>query len=244
MRHFWLASAWLALAIAAPAHGQWAGKGQLGWVLARGNTNTDTLNAALDVTDTVGDWKYLMGGSALKATTSGTSTADRYTLYGGANYNLSPRSYLVGMLRYDDDHFSPYAYQATAAVGYGYKFIDEADTKLAAEIGPGYRRQKDRVSGATEGDAVARGAINFEHAFNPSTKIYDKFLVEAGSNNTFVQNDIGLNVKMANNLALALDYQYRHNSTLPPDAMNFHKTDQLLTTSLVFAFGPQPTTGP
>jgi putative salt-induced outer membrane protein YdiY len=40
---------------------------------------------------------------------------------------------------------------------------------------------------------------------------------------------------------LMVDYQYRHNSTLPPGTTNFSKTDQLITTSLVFAFGPQPT---
>jgi putative salt-induced outer membrane protein len=233
--------AWLALIMTAPAHAQWAGKGALGWVLARGNTDTDTFNAAIDASDTVGDWKYVMGGSALQATSSGTSTADRYQLYGGANYNLNARSYLLGMLRYDDDHFSPYAYSANAALGYGYKFIDDDATKLAAEIGPGYRRQKDRVTGATEGDAIARGAINFEHSFNSATKITDKFLIEAGSNNTFTQNDLGLTVKMATSLALMVDYQYRHNSTLPPGTTNFSKTDQLITTSLVFAFGPQPT---
>src|SRR5215472_8002241 len=104
MKQFWLASAWLAIAIAPPAHAQWAGKGVLGWVLARGNTDTDTLNAAIDATNTVGDWKYLMGASALKATSLGASTADRYELHGGAHYSLSPRSYLLGALRYDDDH--------------------------------------------------------------------------------------------------------------------------------------------
>jgi len=241
MKRYWLASC-VALAVlgAAPAHAQWAGKGQLGWVLARGNTDTNTLNAAIDVTDTVGDWKYLMGGAALQGTTSGTSTADRYDLYGGANYNLTARSYVLGAVRYDDDHFSPYAYQATASIGYGYKFLDDAYTKLAAEIGPGYRRQKDRTTGEIEDNAIARGAINFEHSFNAATKIFDKFLVEAGSDNIFTQNDLGLTVKMATSLALSVDYQYRHNSTLPPGSANYYKTDQLITTSLVFSFGPPP----
>jgi putative salt-induced outer membrane protein len=55
--------------------------------------------------------------------------------------------------------------------------------------------------------------------------------VEAGSNNTFVQNDLALQVKMTDVLALAVGYSVRHN-TDPP--LGFEKTDTLTTINLVY----------
>ncbi len=40
----------LALLAAAPAQADWTGKGELGGVLARGNTETETINGKLDMT--------------------------------------------------------------------------------------------------------------------------------------------------------------------------------------------------
>ena len=64
-------------------------------------------------------------------------------------------------------------------------------------------------------------------------KLLDTTLVEAGSNNTFLQNDTGLAVSMNDRLALKVGYQVRHNSDVTPGTK---KTDTLLTTNLVFKF--------
>jgi putative salt-induced outer membrane protein len=58
-------------------------------------------------------------------------------------------------------------------------------------------------------------------------------LVEAGSDNTFYQNDAGLVVNMNKTLALKLGYQVRHNTDVSPGTK---KTDQLMTTNLVYNF--------
>ena len=55
--------------------------------------------------------------------------------------------------------------------------------------------------------------------------------MEAGADNTFLQNDIALQVKMTNVLALAVGYSVRHN-TDPP--VGFEKTDTLTTINLVY----------
>ncbi|MEP7313870.1 MAG: DUF481 domain-containing protein, partial [Pseudomonadota bacterium] len=51
------------------------------------------------------------------------------------------------------------------------------------------------------------------------------------SDNTFVQNEIGLEVKMTVKLALAVALAVRHN-TDPPQA--FKKTDTLTTVNIVY----------
>ena len=55
--------------------------------------------------------------------------------------------------------------------------------------------------------------------------------VEAGADNTFAQNDLSLQVKMTDVLALAVGFSVRHN-TDPP--VGFEETDTLTTVNLVY----------
>lgn len=218
---------------AAPARADWKGKGELGFVMSRGNSDATTLNAKVDVSTEYERWKHSLGFAALRATTSNVTTANRYELHGQSDYKLSERSYVFGALRYEDDQFSAYDYQATATGGYGYKFVDTAATKFTGELGGGYRRAKLTASGETETGAVARGSLNFSHQFTASTQLLDKFLVESGSSNTFLQNELALQVKMSDRLALGVAYAIRHNTDVPAGV---DKTDQLTTANIVFAF--------
>ena len=57
--------------------------------------------------------------------------------------------------------------------------------------------------------------------------------MEAGSKNTYLQNDAGLAVSMTSKLAVKVGFQVRHNSTVQP---GIKKTDTLTTTNLVYSF--------
>lgn len=217
----------------APAHADWKGKGELGFVLSRGNSEAQTLNAKVDAGTEVGNWAHSLGFSALRATTANATTANRYELRGQTNYKLTERSYAFGALRYEDDRFSAFDYQATASAGYGYKFIDTATTKLTGQIGAGYRVTELRLTGEKENGVVARGDVMFEHQLTATTKIFDKFLVESGSSNTFLQNELSIQVKMSDALALSVAHAVRHNTEVP---VGVRRTDQLTTANLVFAF--------
>ena len=83
-------------------------------------------------------------------------------------------------------------------------------------------------------EAVGRGLIAYKHGFTDTTSFVDTLLVEAGSTNTFTQNDAGLQVDMSKKLALKVGYQVRHNSDVAP---GIKATDQLITTNLVYNFG-------
>jgi len=221
------------LAAGSAAAADWTGKGSFGGVLARGNTETETVNAVLDVATEIDRWTHKAGGSLLRTVTDDVTSADRWELRGETNYSLTERSYLFGSLRYEDDAFTDFAYQATLAGGYGYRFIMTDTTKLDGQIGAGYRRTELRLTGETEGDPIARGAINFEHKLTDTALIYDRFLVEAGSDNTFLQNALGIEVKINDTFALGLDYSVRHNTDVLPGT---DETDQVLTANLVYGF--------
>ena len=81
----------------------WSGKGALGGVLARGNTETETINADIDVQNDLDRWTHKFGGSILHTVNNDVTSADRWELRAGSNYKLTDRSYLFGTLRYEDD---------------------------------------------------------------------------------------------------------------------------------------------
>ncbi len=216
-----------------PAHAEWQGKGELGVVLARGNTDTDTASAKFDVANEIDAWKHSVGASALYSTSADVTTGDRYEFHGQSDYKLSERSYALGALRYEHDKFSPYRYQAVGSLGFGYRLLDSEATKLATEVGLGYRRTEDRLTNEVDSDPVVRGGLDYEHKITSNSSVYDKLLVEYGSENTFTQNEAGIKANIMSSLALSVAYQVRHNTTVRAP---LKKTDQLMTANLVFSF--------
>ena len=215
------------------AAADWSGKGTFGGVLARGNTETETINLNVDVENKLDEWTHKAGASMLRTVTDDITSADRWELRGESQYSLTGRSYLFGALRYEDDAFTDYEYQATLSGGYGYRFITNDTTKLEGQIGAGYREAEVRLTGEQQDGIIARGALDFEHKLTTTTLIYDRFLVESGSDNTFVQNALGVEVKINDTFALGLDYAVRHNTDVLPGT---DKTDQVLTANLVYGF--------
>jgi len=82
-------------------------------------------------------------------------------------------------------------------------------------------------------EVVARGLINYKFRLTDNTSFEDTFLTEAGSKNTYLQNDAGLAVNMTKKLALKVGFQVRRNSDVLP---GIRKTDTLTTTNLVYNF--------
>lgn len=231
-----------ALAAAAPAHADWTGKGEAGLVISSGNTETETANAKLSMTREAGNWKNAFGLAGLYASDEEGATAQRWELAGQSDYSFSPKTFWFGAARYEKDEFSGFEYQAIASSGLGRKFIDTERTKFTGTAGVGYKFFETRdafddvtgvllEAGDTDSEVVFRGTLDLDHQLTETTSLIDKFIVEAGADNTFVQNDIGLQVKMNAVLALAVGYSVRHN-TDPP--IGFEKTDTLTTVNLVY----------
>lgn len=223
----------------------WNGAGQLGVVQAHGNTNSSSANAKLDLTDELDMWKHTFGFNALYSENNTITSGNRWDAAWQSDYKLTEKLFWFGGLRYEDDKYGAYSYQATVTTGIGYKFYDTDTTKLSAQLGGGYKRSKpqtlvkdpdseeviDRIDGEASNRGVVTGGINFEHALTPNTKILNKFLVEAASDNTFLQNVLALQVSMSDRLALSVGYELRENTSPPPDQ---HRLDSLTTLNLVY----------
>jgi putative salt-induced outer membrane protein len=250
--------------------GDWSGSGEAGFAAARGNAKSENLNAKLQFKKEDDQWKDNFYLTALRSKgevktqqvvgqppnqqvvnlSSYDLTSNRYEAGASMGYKLDERSYIVGALRYEHDDFSPYQYDWTASIGYGYTVLKNASDELSFEIGPGYKTYQPidaygpglvgnppvpvRTTFNSNSELVARGLMAYKHHFTESTSFVDTLLMEAGSANTFFQNDAGLQVDMNKKLALKVGYEVRNNSDVAP---GIKKTDQLVTTNLVYNFG-------
>lgn len=230
------------LAATVSAHADWTGKGEAGLVLASGNTDTETANAKLQMVNQSDSWKHSLGGAVLYASDEDGKTANRWETFGQSDWSFTKKNFVFGAGRYEEDEFSGFEYQATASGGVGRRFIDNDVTKFVGTFGLGYkffetRDAFDDVTGAlidegeSDSEGILRGTLDFDHKFTPTTDLINRFVVESGPDNTFLQNDLSLQVKMTDVLALAVGYSVRHNSN-PPD--DFQKTDTLTTINLVY----------
>lgn len=186
-----------ALCMSLPAHAGWTGKGEGGLLLARGNSESTSANAKLDVADEQDGWKNSLFLAGLYGKNASFATAQRIEARYELDRKISDRLYAFGALRGERDLFSGFDYQATLSAGLGYKVIDSDTTKLAGTFGVGYRRLRpeqlikdpsgqviERIKGDASGNAVATAGLNFEHQVTKTTKLLDKLLVEAGSSDT------------------------------------------------------------
>lgn len=229
-----------------PPTGVWIGKGQLGFVDTTGNSQAQTANANLDMTRYDGAWKNEGYTSGLYGKSAGIVSAERWDARWQTNYTISGKLFAFGGLQYEHDLFDGFEYQASVDGGLGYKFIDSDTTTLTAQAGPGYRRLRPEIiikNAAGEvtsrtpldasGEAIGTAGIDFSHKFNASTTLTNKFLVAAGSDNTQLQNQLGLAVKMSTHLALSVGYGVIKN-TKPPAPLK--QVDTITTVNLQFAF--------
>ncbi len=225
-------------------------KAQVGYVSSHGNTDAQTANAKLDVTYNVDAWKHELQLAGLYGKSNDIVSAERLDTQWQTNYNITNRLYAFGALHYDDDKFSGFQYQEIVSTGAGYSLIKLADATLDAQVGVGYRRLRPELLGKdaagdvisrtpqeVETGAVATATIKGMYAFNSSTKLTDVLAAESGSDNTMMQNDLGLQVNMTKALAITVGYEVRRNSNPPAGLV---KTDSLVTFNLAYAFPSPP----
>jgi putative salt-induced outer membrane protein len=229
-----------------PPKGVWMGKGQFGFLDSRGNSDAESINGNLDMTRYDGDWKNEAYVGGLYGKSSGVVSAERWETRVQSNYTFTDGIFGFGGLRFEHDMFDGFQYQASITGGVGDKFINTADTKLIGQIGVGYRRLRpellfrdpDGVVTSRElqdssGEAIATIGVDFSHALTKTTVLTDKFLMEAGSDNTMLHDEVAVNVKMSDKLALSVGYGITDNSNPPP---TIKKVDTVTTVNLVFSF--------
>ncbi len=227
------------LLIAAPVLAQdidWSGSGELGLVVNRGNSDSESANAKVEVLVERNNWSNESTASGVYSRDSGQTSANRFVLANRTDYQFGGHRYAVGALRYDRDRFSTFSYQASAALGYGYRLIDTEIHRLRVEAGPGFRMTEVRATNKQDDEFIARGFFDYRWNVSETTEFNNKLLIEAGSDNTFAENATSLSVAINSRVSLKTGLTLRHNTDVDPGKK---KTDLLSTVNLVYNFKPK-----
>lgn len=227
------------LGVLSPAVAQdvdWSGSGELGLVVNRGNSDSESANAKVEVLVERNNWSNESTASGVYSRDSGTTSANRFVLANRTDYQFGGHRYAVAALRYDRDRFSTFSYQASAALGYGYRLIDTEVHRLRVEAGPGFRMTEVRATNKQDDEFIARGFFDYRWNVSETTQFNNKLLIEAGSDNTFAENAASLSVAINSRVSLKTGLTLRHNTDVDPGKK---KSDLLSTVNLVYNFKPK-----
>ena len=214
----------------------WTGTGEFGFVSTTGNTETVALNAKLNFILQRERWRHRFSGTALNTSEDGIKDNERYTMEVQSDRILSEKSWLFGAFRWDADKFGSYDPQVSLTAGYGRQLMKSEKHELRGEIGAGYKKLEETVSGDTSSEAIARFLLDDSWQVFKTTLWTNRLLVEAGSSNTFTQFNTGLAVSMTDVFAVKLGFEVRHNSDVPKDIADSENTDTITSVNLVYNF--------
>jgi putative salt-induced outer membrane protein len=213
---------------------RWEGSGELGFVNTTGNTETVALNMKLNFIRNGPRWRHRFTGTAMNTSEDGEQDNERYTLEVQSDRKLSEISWLFGAFRWDADKFGSYDPQLSLTAGYGRQLMLSEKHELKGEVGAGYRKLEETLTGNSSSELIGRFLLDDWWQILPSTKWVNRLLVETGSSNTFLQFNTGVAVSMSDRFGLNLGIEVRNNTKLPPGESE--NTDTITSANLVYSF--------
>jgi putative salt-induced outer membrane protein len=211
----------------------WSGTGQLGFSMTSGNSDTENLTAGLKLNRESEKWVNNWSLDLLRASSDDVTTAERFTINTRNGYKLDENDYIHNSTRYENDNFSGFDYTVTTSLGWGHQFHDTETHKFVTEISLGYKVEALDIDRSENSGMVFVGKLDYMRQLTDTTHFEEAFLVEAGEDNTFVQNDLGFSFKVSEKFAVKLAHQYRHNTDAP---VGKDSTDTLVSANLVYDF--------
>lgn len=110
------------------------------------------------------------------------------------------------------DWVEPYAGLDRVSARYGRTLVDTARTDVDVELGTGFRWQPYVDNGSADTGMVARGSVALRKKLGERTEVTQTTRVEAGRDNTFLRNSLGVQVDLMPNWSLNSDVEVRHDT--------------------------------
>lgn len=210
----------------------WSGEAEVGILMTRGNTHTDSQNIKLGVQYTTGPWQHKLKLESLRAQDNGVVSADRFTAGFRTTYQIGEKAYAFGDLRHLKDQFSGFESRNTEVAGYGRKLYRLPTFRWDVEVGAGGRQTR-YTDNTRADDAVVRLATELEWKLTPTSEFKQHINVESGSSNTSTASSTSLKVKINSSLAMKLGLDVQNNSEIPAGKKH---TDTTTSVTLVYDF--------
>lgn len=211
----------------------WSAEVGVGIMMTSGNTDTSSVNGTGDVVYQRTHWRHSGRAEALRSSTDGVETADRYRVTAKSDYKLDDRNYLFGLLGYEDDRFSGYDYQVSESVGYGRDLVRGPRLNMNAELGVGARQYRLADTGDRESEGTIRVAGALSWIIGEAATFEQQLDSTIGEDLTVTNSISSLSTTIVGNLAAKLSVHIRHISEVPAGVEN---RDTKTTANLVYKF--------
>ncbi len=240
MNHTLIFASLLAMAmLSTPAHGQetetekgFSGDVRLGFESTTGNTDTQSLAAAVSAKYLRGVWEYSGRISGSGRQDNGINAEEQYHAELKAQRHYGEKNYLYGQILYDRDRFAGVVRQLYETVGYGRQIVKTEKQELNLEVGVGARQTR-LLDGTEADDAVLQLGGDYHWQINDHVSFKQELTVNRGSDNTYTMSLSTLESSLAGNLSLLLSYGIDNNSQVPAGST---KTDTKTILALGYKF--------
>jgi putative salt-induced outer membrane protein len=197
-----------------------------------GNTETADFSLGGRLTYGVGNWSHSFGIAAEYGETNGnTDQEEIFATYEGLRA-FTPRVYAFGTGRVEYDDFNTIERDAFVGLGIGYRIIASERHTWRVQAGPGIRYTE-----LSNGDSETEGAgilsSRYFVGITDVVSLTNDTDVLSSDANTQVQNDFGVNYRVADNLTARASYRTDYESDPLP---GFENTDNTFGVSLIIGF--------
>ena len=212
----------------------WESSVSMGLSLTRGNSDTLLTTAAFKTRMKTPANEFIFGMDG--AYGESDSVKNNETLHGVSQYNhlFGKRFYGFFNLEGLHDGIADLQYRFMLSPGAGYYFIQETNTTLAGEVGPGLIFQ--RLGDVDTAYASLRLAERFEHKFHDNARIWQKmeFLPQVNKPDNFLINaEIGAEAVLTKTFSLQVTLQ---DNFVNQPAPGHKDNDVKLISGLVYKF--------
>ena len=229
----------------------WKSSAELGYVNVSGNTNTETLKAAIDISYEIEKWAHKVHADALSSKTESTDTtvvpavttsersAAKWLASGQSDYKFTDFDYFYALLSYEDDRFSGFQYQAKLGLGYGRRVIHTDNHELRLEVGPGYRMYRleqlppPAPAEETRDETLLRLNAGYAWKISETSVFKEDLTYEAGQDQDEWKSVTALTAKINSTLAMKISHTVKNLDKVPAGSEHY---DRETAVTLVFTF--------
>lgn len=219
----------------------WNGEGEIGYLMTSGNSETESLNAGLDLNYEARPWRHHARFQAFYSaeeseTESGEeemeTSAQKYRITGQTDYQFTENNYAFLRGSYQDDRFSGYDYETSVSAGYGRRLFQTDRLLMEIEAGPGYRYKR-LETGGEDKEAILRAYTLFTAQISENAMFKQELSVEAGADQTVTESISSVQTRINSIFSMKASYTLEHTSTVPEGT---EKTDTETALALVYNF--------
>ncbi|WP_028486567.1 DUF481 domain-containing protein [Thiomicrorhabdus chilensis] len=210
------------------------GAGEIGYTNTTGNTESTAVYGALKLDYIQKVYEFKSAFEVSNKSEDGDQTQERYVadLQYNRFYNESKNYYSFVQARFEQDKFADIDLDSLFSIGLGKTFIKDEVTLLRGEAGIGYQSTDYTTSDDTS-QAIGRLKGDYSYKFNEHVKFTQDAILYAGAEQTKIETNTGIKVKMADSLSMKATYQYRSNSDPAP---GIKKDDTQTIITLMYDF--------